>query len=184
MDKNNITLKKGESPEDADEEKIDKGRKVQLIVFQLGEEDYALPIDQVKEIVLTPKISVVPQTPDYVMGIANIRGEVICVVDLERKFGLRRKSHQIDGVQSQGNFTMVIESENFNIGILVNLVPNTLAVYTSQIENSGNVLQHSSLDEASIKGVVKNREQIIILLDVLAMLKIGELKTDFKAEVN
>ena len=177
MNKVDIDVQNALAEEDQLEEVVDKGYKVQLIVFKLGDEEYALPIEQVKEIVLTPRISEVPQTPEYVRGIANIRGEVISIMDLEKKFGLRSKSKTLSETPGSTNYTMVIESNEYSIGILVNQVPNTLSVYSSKIDNTSNILQHSHLDDASIKGVVKEKEKMIILIDVLSMLNIGELKT-------
>lgn len=158
------------------EQEVEKGERVQLIVFKLGEEEYALPIEQIKEVVLTPKISPMPQTPDYVKGIANIRGNVIAIMDFEQKFGLKRNKKRINGARV--NYTLVIESNDHNVGILVNDVPNTLSVFSSKIGSSSNIIQHSSLDESVIKGVVKVNEKMIILIDVMTMMSTGELKTE------
>lgn len=163
--------------EEIDErEAVDEGRRVQLIVFPLGNEEYALPIDQIKEIVLTPRISKMPQTPEYVMGIANIRGNVISIMDFEKKFGLS-KGEDTPSQKRKSNYTLVIESDEFDIGILVKDVPNTMSVPASKIDSSGNIIQYSSLDESVITGVVKVKGRMIIMLDVLKMLQIGELKT-------
>ena len=59
-----------------------------MIIFKLGKEEYALHIDQIKEVVLTPGIAKIPQTPDYIIGVANIRGNIISIVSLNTKFGL------------------------------------------------------------------------------------------------
>lgn len=153
------------------DEDIQRGPKIQLIVFLIGEEEYALPIDQVKEIVLTPRISKVPQTPHYVLGISNIRGNIISIMDLEKRFGFHQMEEQSAG------YIMVIESTDFQVGIKVKQVPNTLSVFASKIDNSANIMQYASLDESILKGAVKLGERIIILLDVIRMLEIGELKT-------
>lgn len=160
---------------EAEDQEQEKGHKIQLIVFKLGEEDYALPIEQIKEVVLTPRISPMPQTPDYVKGIANIRGNVIAIMDFVQKFGLKRKK-KLNGASV--NYTLVIESNDHNVGILVNDVPNTLSVYSSKIDSSANIIQHSSLDESVIKGVVKTKDKMIILIDVMTMMSTGELKTE------
>lgn len=167
-------MSKEEVLEMEEKEVKDEGVKVQLIVFKLAGEEYALPIDQIKEIVATPRLSAVPQTPDYVVGIANIRGHVISIMDFEIKFGLKR----LNGTKtSDKNFTLVIESEDYNIGVLVNEVPNTLSVMSSKIDHSSNIMQHSTLDETVIKGVVNLKDRMIILIDAHRMMEIGELKT-------
>lgn len=146
--------------------KNDKGKLVQLIIFKLGKEEYALQIDQIKEVVLTPGIAKIPQTPDYIKGVANIRGNIIAIVDLEYKFGLMRSS---EDVTSQ--YTLVVESEDFKIGILVKEVPNTLTVSESEIDNTSTVLQYSNLDSNCIKGIVKSGERMIIMVDMVKMME-------------
>ena len=158
------------------EQEVEKGSRIQLIVFKLGDEEYALPIEQIKEVVLTPRISPMPQTPDYVKGIANIRGNVIAIMDFEQKFGLTPNQKKLNGAGV--NYTLVIESKDHNVGILVNDVPNTLSVLSSKIDSSSNIIQHTSLDESVIKGVVKAKDKMIILIDVMTMMSTGELKTE------
>ncbi|GAB3816253.1 hypothetical protein GCM10028895_11270 [Pontibacter rugosus] len=62
---------------------------VHLIVFKLGTEEYAIKIDQVKEVTSTPAVTRMPRTPDFVKGVANIRGDIIAIMDMERRFGIR-----------------------------------------------------------------------------------------------
>tara|TARA_B100000809_G_scaffold266898_1_gene332704 strand:- start:4860 stop:5396 length:537 start_codon:yes stop_codon:yes gene_type:complete len=154
--------------------KEDEGEKVgelvQLIIFKLGDEEYALHIDQIKEVVLTPGIAKIPQTPDYIKGVANIRGNIISIVDLNIKFGLTNIKDQTT------RYTLVVESDSFKIGILVNEVPNTLVVAESDIDKSSTVLQYSNLDEECIKGVVKSGERMIIMVDMIKMMETEELK--------
>lgn len=159
--------------------------KLLLIVFKLGVSEYALSIDQIKEVVLTPRISEIPQTPPYIKGVANIRGTVISIIDLEARFGLKSKKEQgveednnsLEEESEKSNYTLVIESEEFKIGILVKEVPNTFSVNRSEIDSSSDIIRHSSLDENAIKGIVKIDERMIILINVLSMMETGGLKT-------
>lgn len=153
--------------------------RIQLIVFRLGSEEYALPIDQVKEIVPTPRISQVPQTPEYVLGIGNIRGHVIPIVDLAKKFGLREI--ELDAALKsarQMNYTLVIHNEetNTSIGVQTKQVPSTLTVVSSKIEDASSVMQHSSIDESAIRGVANINSRLIILVDIHRMIEVGDLK--------
>lgn len=156
-----------------EQEDLDVGRLVQLIVFKLGEEEYALQIDQIKEVVLTPGIAKIPQTPEYVKGVANIRGNVIAIVDLEKKFNLNDKS---GNAENKGNYTLVVESQSFKVGILVKEVPNTLTVAEKDIDNSSTVLQYSNLDQDCIRGIVKSGESMIILVDMIKMMETEDLQ--------
>jgi purine-binding chemotaxis protein CheW len=149
----------------------DRGyRRHQLIVFKLGNEEYALPIDQIKEIVLTPPITKLPQTPDFIKGVANIRGNIIAIADLEEKFGVTPNTDEEER-NKIGMYTLVIESDAFKIGILVKSVPNTLAASDDEIDDSPNVVHDSSLDDNYIKGIVKSDKRLIILIDIFKVIK-------------
>jgi len=145
-----------------------KFSRQQLIVFRLNEEEYALNIDQVKEVVITPHVTRMPQTPPFVRGVANIRGNIIAIIDLEEKFGLKRAEEQ--EVARTNNYTLVIESEEFKMGVLVKEVPNTLSISAADIEETSNVIQDASVDSAYIKGVAKSGDRLIILIDILKIM--------------
>src|SRR3954465_9373471 len=96
-------------------------RSLQIVVFKLGNEEYGLHIDQIKEVVITPNITRMPQTPSFVRGVANIRGNVIAIFDLEERFNLTRT------IQTKGNkYTLVVASDEVKMGLLVTEVPNTV----------------------------------------------------------
>lgn len=139
---------------------------IQIVVFKLGEEEYGLHIDQIKEVVITPTITRMPQTPAYVKGVANIRGNVIAILDLEEKFDLARAPQ---GPASKNNFTLVIESEDYKMGILVREVPNTLSIPSSTIENSVLTGDLQS-DQAYITGIVKLEKRLIIMIDIFKVI--------------
>ena len=171
-EKNDLTLDEVRKQAAAEVAETDRGKLVQLIVFKLGDEEYALQIDQIKEVVLTPGIAKIPQTPDYIKGVANIRGNIIAIVDLENKFNLL--GPESDN-KNKGNYTLVVESESFKIGVLVKEVPNTLTVSENDIDKSSTVLQYSNLDQDCIKGIVKSEERMIIMVDMIKMMESEEL---------
>lgn len=150
-------------------------QKSQLIVFRLGDEEYGLQIGQIKEVVPTPHITRLPQTPPYVKGVANIRGNIIAVVDLEEKFGLKKESDE-----TANNYTLVVESDEVKMGVLVRELPNTLNVKQSQIEDSANIIQDGGADQSYIKGIVKLEDRLIIMLDVFKTMSESELNGVFK----
>ncbi len=150
-------------------------QKSQLIVFRLGDEEYGLQIGQIKEVVPTPHITRLPQTPPYVKGVANIRGNIIAVVDLEEKFGLKQ-----DSDEAANNYTLVVESDEVKMGVLVRELPNTLNVKQSQIEDSANIIQDGGAEQSYIKGIVKLEDRLIIMLDVFKTMSESELNGVFK----
>lgn len=156
--------------EENKETEIKNYARQQLIVFKLGNEEYALKIDQIKEIVLTPTVTKVPQTPSYVKGLANIRGNIIAILDLEEKF-------KVEGIQEKtGKYTLVVESETFKIGLMVNQVPNTLTVTENNIELAQDIVGDVSSQSNYIQGIVKIDNRLIILIDVYQLMKEKELQ--------
>ncbi|OFY84321.1 MAG: hypothetical protein A3F72_14530 [Bacteroidetes bacterium RIFCSPLOWO2_12_FULL_35_15] len=146
---------------------------MQLIIFKLGKEEYAMNIDQIKEVVITPRIAKVPQTAMYIKGVANIRGNIIAIMDLEERFNLIEKTDQPNS-ETIANYTLVVESEEFKVGILVKEVPNTLSVNTTDIDSSSEIIRYTALDERCIKGIVKSGERMIIMIDMFELLAIDE----------
>ncbi len=151
-------------------------RTQQIVVFKLGQEEYGLHIDQIKEVVITPTITRMPQTPPYVKGVANIRGNVIAMLDLEEKFGLQRNT---ESVKAGNNFTLVIESEEYKMGILVREVPNTLSISSSSVEDS--IFTGDNQQEQSyITGIVKLDKRLIIMIDIFKVINEQEAQQLFK----
>lgn len=142
-------------------------KRIQLIIFKLGDEEYGLPIEQIKEVVLTPRIAKMPQTAAYIKGVANIRGNIIAIMDLAQKFGLSQA--EVSAVENS-NYTLVVESEQFKVGVLVKEVPNTLTVTMDDIDPASDFIQYSTLDADSLVGVVKSGDRMIILVDMLKLI--------------
>ncbi|HEY8938194.1 MAG TPA: chemotaxis protein CheW [Cyclobacteriaceae bacterium] len=148
------------------ETKASTSRNQQIVVFKLGQEEYGLSIDQIKEVVITPNITQMPQTPAFVKGVANIRGNVIAILDLEEKFKLQRNK---DVASTGNNYTLVIESDEYKMGIMVHEVPNTLSISTDSIESSIFTGDQQS-DQSYIIGIVKLEKRLIIMIDIFKVI--------------
>ncbi len=170
---NEITIEQVRTEAVATQQAQEAAELVQIIVFKLGTQEYALPIEDVKEIVITPGIAKMPQTPNYVKGVANIRGTIIAMLDLEEKFSIS----QNESDQNKFNFTLVIASDNFKVGILVRSVPNTFTIEKNQIDQSGSVMQYSFLDDKCIQGIIKSDNRLIVLLDIMQLMELMEVET-------
>jgi purine-binding chemotaxis protein CheW len=140
-------------------------QRIQLIVFQLAHQEYAFTIDQIKEVVITPEISKVPLVPSYVKGVANVRGNILAVIDLMERFHLYEKDTNF-----QGNYLLVVESEDIKIGVLVDDVPGTLTIQSTDIDESPNIIQEETKNNKYIKGIVKKDKRLIILIDVFKVV--------------
>ncbi len=153
-------------------------RNQQIVVFKLGQEEYGLSIDQIKEVVITPTITQMPQTPAYVKGVANIRGNVIAILDLEEKFKLQRNK---DIVHTGNNYTLVIESDEYKMGILVREVPNTLSISTASIESSV-FTGDQQAEQTYITGIVKLEKRLVIMIDIFKVINDQEASQIFKKQ--
>ncbi|PBQ34527.1 chemotaxis protein CheW [Sphingobacteriaceae bacterium] len=155
-------------------QKREHSERMQLIIFKLGSEEYGLSIEQIKEVVLTPRIARMPQTSEHIKGVANIRGSIIAIMDLEQKFGLTKITSA--EVSANSNYTLVVESEEYKVGVLVKEVPNTLSINVSDIDTASNFVQYTSFDTNSVIGVVKSGERMIILIDMIKLIEAENTK--------
>lgn len=148
---------------------------VHLIVFKLGDEHYAIKIEQVKEVTLTPSITRMPRTPDFVQGVANIRGDIIAIVDLEKRFNIRPAA-VTDGLNPNVTYTLVIEAKEYSIGIVVKEVPQSLNLSMSKIDRAPSFLQDTNIKDNYIEGIAKVDNRLIIVLDMFRILSSDEIR--------
>ncbi|MES2731566.1 MAG: chemotaxis protein CheW [Bacteroidota bacterium] len=148
---------------DAKENAKETGNQ-QLIVFRLGGEEYGVSIKQVKEIVIMPPVARIPLTPPYVKGVANVRGNILAIIDLAEKFGFAADAEPT--ADSKPSYILVMESENLKMGIMVKEVPSTLSVNSDQIDYSPSIIHDSSIESNYIKGIVRAGSRLIILIDM------------------
>lgn len=151
---------------------------LQIVVFKLGQEEYGMPIDQIKEVVITPAITRMPQTPEFVKGVANIRGNIIAILDLEAKFGLAKPAQD---EKTENNFTLVIESEEHKMGVLVREVPNTLSINRAAIEESV-FAGDTAGDQNYITGIVKLEKRLIIMIDIFKVITDQDTRQVFRKQ--
>ena len=144
---------------------------IQLIVFRLGEEEYGIRIEQVKEVTVTPDIARMPKTPPFVKGIANLRGDIIAVIDLEERFHLRASGEAMPNL----TYTMAIEAKEYTIGIMVREVPQPLSIAQSVIEKAPEFIQEANIHDKYIEGIAKLGSRIIVVLDMLKLLTPSEI---------
>lgn len=143
-------------------------KEIQIVGFRIGRETFGLPIAIVREIVRVPEITSVPNAPEYIEGVINLRGRIIPVVDLRKRFG--EKVIQA----SKKNRIVVVELETRAIGLIVNSASEVLKIPPSEIEAPHTVFQEGELNY--ITGVGKLRGRLVMLLDLSKILQRGELR--------
>lgn len=131
---------------------------IQWVTFRLDGETYGINVMQVQEVLRMPEIAPVPGAPDYVIGIINLRGNVVTVIDTRKRFGLMPTE------PNDSTRIVIIESDQHIVGILVDSVAEVVNLRVSQIETAPNV----GNDESSkyIQGVFSRSNDILILVDL------------------
>jgi len=173
-DKTEYTIEDVKREADNHQKSKEHSELIQVIIFKLAGEEYGLSIDQIKEVVLTPRVAKMPQTPSYIKGVANIRGNIIAIMDLEEKFGLGELADE-----KAQNYTLVVENAAFKVGILVKEVPNTLTIEVNEIDKASTLIQYSSLDASCLVGVVNVGDRMIILIDMIKLIESEGVKTSY-----
>lgn len=143
-------------------------KELQVVGFRIGRETFGLPISIVREIVRVPEITSVPNAPDYIEGVINLRGRIIPIVDLRKRFG--DKTFEA----SKKNRIVVVEMESRVIGLIVHSASEVLRIPPSEVEAPHNVFQEGELNY--ITGVGKLNGRLVILLDLSRILQRGELR--------
>ncbi len=134
----------------------------QLVVFDLGSESYGVDIGAVREIIRMQEITAIPQTSDFVEGMINLRGMVIPVVDLSRRFGLPSRE------RTDESRTVVVDISGHSIGMVVDAVREVLRISVDAIEPPSAAI---TTDGSSyLLGIVKVDDRLIILLDLEQVL--------------
>ena len=139
-----------------------------FLTFVLGEEIYGIEILKAREIIGLMDITTVPQTPDYMKGVINLRGKVIPVIDLRKKFSMQ------EGVHTQETCVIVVEVNSSSIGLIVDSVSEVSDITGEEIENAPSFGQ--GIDTSFIMGLGKVKNKIIILLDIDTVLSTEELE--------
>ncbi|MCP2044501.1 chemotaxis protein CheW [Pontibacter sp. HSC-36F09] len=152
-----------------------KDEMIHLIVFKLGAEEYGIKIDQVKEVTVTPNVTRMPRTPDFIKGVANIRGDIIAIMNLEERFGIRSVPLAND-VNPHITYTLVIEAREYSIGVIVREVPQSLNLSMTKIDKTPSFLQDINIHENYIEGIAKVNSRLIIVLDMYKILTQDEIR--------
>jgi purine-binding chemotaxis protein CheW len=138
----------------------------QLVVFNIAEEHYGVDIAAVESIIKIQAITKVPHAPRYVEGVTNLRGTVLPVMDMRKRFGLTMRQ------ETKDSRIIVVGMGHLTVGMIVDAVHEVLRVPAEDIEPPSPMV--TTLDSAFITGIAKVGERLIILLDLAKVLSIHE----------
>jgi purine-binding chemotaxis protein CheW len=138
----------------------------QLVVFSIGNEFYGVDVDAVESIIKMQEITRLPHAPEFVEGITNLRGAVVPILDLRKRFGLEASEATRD------TRIMIVNMNSTNVGMVVDSVTQVVRISAESIDPPPQMAM--TVNSAFIKGIAKLDEMLIILLDLKKVLTVDE----------
>lgn len=145
------------------EEQVDE---LQIVVFSLDNSSYGVPILQVQEIIKMSEITKLPNTPIFIEGIVNLRGKIIPVMDLRRRFGL-------NPIPIDENWKiLILKTDEIQFGVMVDQISEVEKIPVTIVENPPKIV--SGVNGKFINGIAKTEKKLLILLDIEKILSLEE----------
>jgi purine-binding chemotaxis protein CheW len=141
-----------------EESNQDAEKSLQMVGFRLGNEEYGVEINKVREIILVGEITQVPETPPFVKGLINLRSTVIPIIDLKLRFGL------MEMPRTDETRIVVLNVAGKTIGIIVDAVNEVIRISVDQIAPPPPAV--AGLDQEHLVGLAKLEDRLLILLDI------------------
>lgn len=144
----------------------DSNQVDRFLEFSLGVEDYAIPLLMVKEVISIPETTPIPKAPKHFIGLMNLRGQVISIVDLRNKLTIKPKEETSDSA------VIIVDFQGINIGVIVDSINRVLAFSTNEIQEMPEL--NSQVKSDYIRGVYKKEDGLTVLLDLAKCLDVKD----------
>ena len=138
----------------------------QIITFKVGKEEFSISILQVQEIIRITEVTSVPNSPPFVEGVINLRGNVIPVIDSRKRFGLP------EAERTEASRIIVVESDGKIVGLIVDSVTEVLQLSRSTVVPPPDIV--GGVDSDYVEGVGKYDDRLVILLNLAKLLTFKE----------
>lgn len=146
--------------------------QIQLVTFQISEELYGVDIMDVKEIVRVQEIRSIPNAPAYVEGLFNLRGEIIPIISLHKRFHLRKAQLGEDEELLSG--FIIIDIDGMKLGVIIDKVERVVSIEAQEIQPPPQML--TGIGAEYIQGVLNRETGYLILLDIRKLFSAKELR--------
>jgi purine-binding chemotaxis protein CheW len=143
-------------------------RELHIVGFQVGRETYGVPITSLHEIVRVPEITSVPDAPDYMEGVINLRGKIVSVIDLRKRFG----QHELG--RTRRNRILVVEHSGRLAGLIVDAASEVLKIPAAEVDPAPGVFLEGGLN--CVTGLGKYQGRLIVLLDTDRLLEFSGVR--------
>lgn len=141
-------------------ERTKSDEEIQLVSFKIGKETFAVYVSQVREIGRVEEITQVPNMPDFIEGVMDLRGQITTVIDLRRRFGITEKQERTDLSR-----IIVAEIDNNQMGIIVDSVQDVIRISPEVISPPPEVVSRT-VDSQFLTGVCRLQDELVMLLDL------------------
>lgn len=142
---------------------------IQLVSFMLAEEEYGVEVLKVREIIRMPSITKMPNTMQYVEGIINLRGKVIPIISMRKRFGL------MENENSSQTRIIIMDVAGSLTGFIVDAVSEVIRIHSSEIQPPPTMVLSGGIGQEFITGVFNHAERLLIIMDVDRMFSNEEL---------
>jgi len=151
-------------------------RELHIVGFRVGRETYGVPITSLHEIVRVPEITSVPDAPDFMEGVINLRGKIVSVLDLRKRLG------EVQTVSSRRNRILVVEHKGRLSGLIVDSASEVIKISAADVEPSPTEYLEGGLN--CVTGLGKYQGRLIVLLDMAKLLEFSHAQGNGEAEKN
>jgi purine-binding chemotaxis protein CheW len=138
-------------------------QELHIVGFRVGRETYGVPITSLHEIVRVPEITAVPDAPDYMEGVINLRGKIVSVIDLRKRFG------EAKATPNRRNRILVVEHGGRLSGLIVDSASEVIKIPAANVEPSPTAQQEGGLN--CVTGLGKFQGRLIVLIDLAKLLE-------------
>lgn len=143
--------------------------ELHIVGFRVGRETYGAPISSLHEIVRVPEITAVPDAPDYMEGVINLRGKIVSVIDLRKRFGEKNVA------SGKRNRILVVEHNGRLSGLIVDSASEVLKIPSTDVEPAPAVFEEGGLH--CVTGLGKYKGRLIVLLDMAKLLEFSGVQS-------
>ncbi len=151
---------------------VERDALLQLVTFQLSEEMYGIDIMEVKEIVTLQEIRTIPNAPSFVEGLYNLRGEIIPIINLHKRFHLRRAQLGDDETLLSG--FIILDVGGMKLGVIIDKVERVISIDYKDIQPPPQMI--AGIGAEYIQGVVNQKNGYLIILDIRKLFNAKELQ--------
>lgn len=144
---------------------------IQLVSFMLADEEYGVEVLKVREIIRMPTITKMPNAPQHVEGIINLRGKVIPIISMRRRFGL------MENENNSHTRIIIMDVAGTLTGFIVDAVSEVIRIRSSEIQPPPSMVMSGGIGQEFITGVFNHAERLLIIMDVDRMFSEDERET-------